>query len=73
MSGIDCTAHSWSCQQHDIRYCEVGAGVCDAHSHHLHTVVHIDHFSSFADLLLEERGKQHSLTFSSICPPPLHS
>lgn len=36
-------------QQQNVRYFEVGAGVHDAHSDHLHTVEHIDHFS-FTDL-----------------------
>lgn len=44
------TAPLPACQQHDVRYFEVGAGVHDAHSDHLHTVEPIDHFSSFTDL-----------------------
>lgn len=72
MSGIGYTAQSWSCQQHDVWYCEVWVSVCNAQSHHLHTVVHIKHFSSFADLLLEERGKQQHPIVYSIFPPLLY-
>lgn len=57
-SGTDCVAASGSRQQHDIRYWEAGATECDAHGHHLHTVVYVDHVSSFADLWLEEGGKR---------------
>lgn len=49
MFGTEYTADSQLSQQRDIRYHEVPAGVQDAHSDHLHTTVHIDHFS-FADL-----------------------
>lgn len=28
----------------------MGVGVCNAHGDHVHTAVHIAHFSSFADL-----------------------